>query len=481
MDVDEFRRRGKEMVDIVADYYSTIRERRVLSDVQPGYLRPLLPSEAPNEPEKWEDVVKDIERVIMPGITHWLHPQFVAYYPSGFSFPSFLADMLCNGMPNIGFSWIASPAITELETVVLDWLGKALKLPSEFLAEAENGKSPQGGGVIQGTASEATLVAMLAARHEAVKKLQSEIPELKDHEAQGKLIAYGSDQAHSSYDKAAIIAGVKFRRLPSDKDFSLRGAALEIAIREDVEAGLHPFYLLTTLGTTSSCAFDNLLELGPICQKFGLWMHIDAAYAGNAFICPEYRPLLNGVEYAESFNFNPHKWMLTSFDCSCMWLKRRAAVISAFTVDPAYLRYAESDSGAVLDYRHLQIPLGRRFRSLKLWFVLRLYGISGIQKYIRKHIELAKKFETLIRSSDLFEFPVKPMLSLVCFRLKGSNDLNKKYLQALNDSGKIYMIGTELGDQYVLRMSIVSVQTTEFDVDVIWDIVKSIAKNTIGK
>jgi aromatic-L-amino-acid decarboxylase len=226
----------------------------------------LIPSHAPHEPETWQDVVKDIERVIMPGMTHWLHPQFHAYYPVGYSFPSLLAEMLCTGLSHVGFTWIASPAVTELEQIILDWLGKAINLPSEFLWKNSSGET-QGGGVIQSTASESALVAMLAARNEAIKKLQSESPGLKDHEAIGRLIVYGSDQVHTLLDKAAVIAGMKFRKLESDVEYSLGGETLEDAIKEDEQAGLRPFYLVATLGTTSSCAFDNLMELGPICKS----------------------------------------------------------------------------------------------------------------------------------------------------------------------------------------------------------------------
>jgi aromatic-L-amino-acid decarboxylase len=243
MDAEEFRKRGKEMVDFIADYYCTIRDRRVIPDVKPGFMTALIPSSAPFEPETWQDVVKDIERVIMPGVTHWQHPQFHAYYPLGHSYPSILAEILCSGICHNGFSWITSPVITELELVVLDWLGKAFHLPAEFLWRNSNGEIQEGGGFIQSTASEAALLSILAARNEAVKKLQSESPGLEDHEALGKLIAYGSDQVHSSLDKSSVIAGVKFRKLETNEEFSLKGETLEDAIKEDEQAGLRPFYV----------------------------------------------------------------------------------------------------------------------------------------------------------------------------------------------------------------------------------------------
>ncbi|ETE71220.1 Aromatic-L-amino-acid decarboxylase, partial [Ophiophagus hannah] len=274
MDATEFRKRGKEMVDYIADYIEKIEERQV---------------------------------------THWHSPYFFAYFPTANSFPALLGDMLSGGIGCIGFSWASSPACTELETVMLDWLGKMINLPPQFLA----GKDGEGGGVIQGTASEATLVAMLAARTKAIRRIQLDDENLTQGEIIGRLVAYTSDQAHSSVEKDVLIAGVKIKQVPTDVSFSVRGSTLRKVIDEDKAAGLIPFFLCATLGTTTCCSFDNLLELGPICNEENIWMHIDAAYAGSAFICPEFRYLLNGVE-ANSFNFNPHKWLLVNFDCSTM-------------------------------------------------------------------------------------------------------------------------------------------------------------------
>uniref|UniRef100_UPI00398F8872 aromatic-L-amino-acid decarboxylase isoform X3 n=1 Tax=Pristiophorus japonicus TaxID=55135 RepID=UPI00398F8872 len=380
MDFEEFRTRGKEMVDYVTDYLESIEQRPVYPLVEPGYLRQLIPDSAPQQPDSFEDLMKDVERVIMPGVTHWQSPHFHAYFPAAISFPALLADILSGAIGCIGFSWAASPACTELETVMLDWLGKMLDLPEEFLA----GTSSGGGGVIQGTASESTLVALLAARNKMVTQIQAKSPDLEEVMIRSKLVAYTSEQSHSSVERAGLIAGVKMRKLPTDEKFSLRGEALKQALEKDKALGLIPFYLCATLGTTPSCAFDNIMELGPICNSENIWMHIDAAYAGSAFICPEFRPLLNGVEFSDSFNFNPHKWLLVNFDCSAMWVKKRSALIGAFKMDPLYLKHDHQDSGLITDYRHWQIPLGRRFRSLKMWFVLRLYGVKGLQEHIRK-------------------------------------------------------------------------------------------------
>ncbi|XP_032332127.1 aromatic-L-amino-acid decarboxylase isoform X4 [Camelus ferus] len=409
MNADEFRRRGKEMVDYVADYLEGIEARQVYPDVEPGYLRPLIPPTAPQEPDTFEDIINDVEKIIMPGVTHWHSPYFFAYFPTASSYPAMLADMLCGAIGCIGFSWAASPACTELETVMMDWLGRMLQLPEAFLA----GEAGEGGGVIQGSASEATLVALLAARTKVTRRLQTTSPGLTQAAVMEKLVAYASDQAHSSVERAGLIGGVKLKAIPSDGKFALRASALQEALERDKAAGLIPFFfavlyqfpvhstvlrsykytqkfifffftVVATLGTTSCCSFDNLLEVGPVCHKEGVWLHVDAAYAGSAFICPEFRHLLDGVEFADSFNFNPHKWLLVNFDCSAMWVKKRTDLTGAFKLDPVYLKHSHQDSGLITDYRHWQLPLGRRFRSLKMWFVFRLYGVTGLQAYIRK-------------------------------------------------------------------------------------------------
>ncbi|XP_027869438.1 aromatic-L-amino-acid decarboxylase isoform X2 [Xiphophorus couchianus] len=380
MDAAEFRRRGKEMVDYVADYLENIEQRPVYPDLEPGYLRSLIPTEAPLEPESYEEIMHDVERVIMPGITHWHSPNFFAYFPAASSYPAMVADMLCGAIGCIGFSWAASPACTELETVMLDWLGKMLHLPESFIA----GTHGHGGGVIQGTASEATLMSLLAARCKTIRQILVTDSKKSESEILSKLVAYTSDQAHSSVERAALIGAVMMRKVPTDEHYAVREEMLRKMVEEDKAAGLIPFYFCATLGTTPSCAFDHIMELGPLCNKENMWMHIDAAYAGSAFICPEFRPLLNGIEYADSFNFNPHKLLLVNFDCSAMWVKKRADIIGAFKMEPLYLKHENQESGLVTDYRHWQIPLGRRFRSLKLWFVFRMYGLKGLQAHIRK-------------------------------------------------------------------------------------------------
>ncbi|XP_051872233.1 aromatic-L-amino-acid decarboxylase-like [Pristis pectinata] len=471
MDFEEFRIRGKEMVDFITDYLKTVEQRRVYPAVQPGYLRPLIPDSAPQDPDSYEDLMKDVERVIMPGITHWQSPHFHAYFPSGISFPSLLGEMLSGGFGCVGFSWAASPVYTELEMVMLDWLGKMLKLPEEFIF----GTGGEGGGVIQGTASESTLMALLVARGKMITQIQANNPDLEEIVIMSKLVAYTSDQSHSSVERAGLIGMIKMRKLSTDEKFSLRGETLKQALEEDKALGLIPFFLCATLGTTSSCAFDNIMELGPICNSENIWMHIDAAYAGSAFICPEFRPLLNGVEFSDSFNFNPHKWLLINYDCSAMWVKKRSEVIHAFKVDPLYLQHDHEDCEFITDYRHWQIPFGNRFRSLKMWLVFRLYGVKGLQEHIRRHVALAHEFESLVRQDEQFEVIGDVVLGLVCFRMKGSNDLNERLMKEINNRGKIHIVSCCLRGKFVLRFALSAEATKSEHIQYAWQNIQEIA------
>ncbi|XP_004345610.1 aromatic amino acid decarboxylase [Capsaspora owczarzaki ATCC 30864] len=460
MDAAEFRKRGHEMVDYIANYYETMRERPVMSEVSPGYLRPLIPAEAPAEGESWESIVADVERVIMPGVTHWQHPRFHAYFPGGSSFPSILGDMLSDAIACVGFNWVCSPACTELETVVLDWLGRAVGLPDAFLAQHRNGENGHGGGVIQGTASEAVLVCMLAARAKAINELRAaQTAQGVQPEDEGiimaRLIAYGSESTHACIEKAARVSGVRFRAITTGADHRLVAANLTQAIAEDRAAGLIPFFVCSTSGTTSTCAYDDHVGLGAICNAEKIWLHIDAAYAGAAYVCPEFRSTMAGVE-------------------------QRHLLISAFNITPEYLRNAMSESGLVTDYRNWQVPLGRRFRSLKLWFVLRSYGIAGLQAHIRKAVGLASRFDALVRKDDRFEVVYPTTLSLVCFRLKGDNELSSKLLEAVSAAKLLLMIHTVVKGVYILRFSIGAPQTTEADIDSAWAHIASLATGILA-
>ncbi|KAK7098903.1 aromatic-L-amino-acid decarboxylase-like [Littorina saxatilis] len=464
MDSNQFREVGKQMVDYIADYYDNIRQRPVMHNVSPGYLPPLLPDSAPEDPERWEDIFKDIEKVIMPGVTHWRSPRFHGYYAAGGSFPSMLGDMLCNAIGCIGFSWATSPACTELEMVTTDWLGKMLGLPEHFL----HSHSGLGGGVIQSTASETVFLCVLAARNRMVARMKETDQDMNDHSVISRFVCYSSDQANSSVHRSGLLAEVRMRKLQSDDNFSLRGETLRKAIKEDKAKGLIPFFVCATLGTTGSCAFDCIKEIGPLCEKEGIWLHIDAAYAGSAFVCPEYRQHLEGVEYAETFSTNPHKWMLCNFDLSVMWIKNREYIVDAFKVDPIYLKH--QNEGRVPDYRHWQIPLSRRFRALKLWFVLRCYGVKGIQQYIRTHVSLAEELEALLVKDGRFEMPVPATMALVCFRLKGTNKLSEMLHDHIMARGDIYIIPAyaraQGKDVYFMRVAMVSEHMTSADIEV---------------
>uniref|UniRef100_A0AAZ3P8N8 Histidine decarboxylase n=1 Tax=Oncorhynchus tshawytscha TaxID=74940 RepID=A0AAZ3P8N8_ONCTS len=401
-------------------YLTTIRERKVTPgpEVKPGYMRELLPDSAPTDPEDWDCIFRDIEKVIMPGVVHWQSPYMHAYYPALTSWPSMLGDMLADAINNIGFTWASSPACTELEMNVMDWLCKALGLPTFFL---HHHPDSTGGGILQSTVSESSLVALLASRKHRIQQLKRTDPadrDLDDSVVNSRLVAYASDQAHSSVEKAGLISLVKIRFLPPDDHFSLRGDTLKQAIQEDRRRGLVPVMLCATLGTTGVCAFDDLSELGPVCAEEGLWLHVDAAYAGSAFLCPELRGPLGGIEYADSFAFNPSKWMMVHFDCTAFWVKDKCKLQQTFSVDPVYLRHENSDQAT--DFMHWQIPLSRRFRSLKLWFVMRCFGLKNLQGHIRHvcNLSMAKLLESLVRCDPNFDLPADRHLGLVVFCLK---------------------------------------------------------------
>jgi aromatic-L-amino-acid decarboxylase len=459
MDPDEFREHGHAVVDWIADYYKRIESFPVLSQVKPGEIRSSLPAQAPRQSEAFETILGDFEKLILPGVTHWQSPNFFAYFPSNASGPSILGDLLSSGLGAQGMLWATSPACTELETLVLDWLVPALGLPEKFLS------SQTGGGVIQDTASSAILCALLAARERATnfQSNQAGVP--------SKLCAYTSTQAHSATEKAMGIAGVgrdNLRLIPTDATFAMDADALARAMENDRNAGLTPFFVCTTVGTTSSNAIDPLPKIGPICQKFGAWLHVDSAMSGTAALCPEFRYIHDGIEHADSYCFNPHKWMFTNFDCDCLYVADRAALIRTMSILPEYLRNQATASGAVIDYRDWQIPLGRRFRSLKLWFVLRHYGIEGLQFHVREHVRLAQQFAGWVREDDRFELAAPAPLNLICFRLKSGDQANQRLMDALNRNGELYLTHTRLNNQMTLRMSIGQTNTTERHVRNAW-------------
>lgn len=462
MDWENFRREAHALVDWLANYRQSITEHPVMARSQPGDVRAALPPHPPERGENFSAVLADIDRVILPGITHWQSPNFFAYFPSNSSGPSILGELLSAGLGVQGMLWATSPACTELETHMLDWLVDMLALPEVFRSTGA------GGGVIQDTASSAALCALLAARERATGRRSNE-QGLAD--AGQRLTAYASTQAHSSIEKAVTIAGLgreHLRVISVDKDFALDPAALEAQIAADQQAGFRPCFVTATIGTTSSNAMDPLSAIGRIARQHGLWLHVDAAMSGTAALCPEFRRWFTGLDLADSYNFNPHKWMFTTFDCSCLWVRERAALIAALGILPEYLRNAASASGTVIDYRDWQIPLGRRFRALKLWFVIRAYGVEGLRQAVRRHVALAQEFARWVSSDPHFELAAPAPLNLVCFRLRGGDELNEKLLQRLNASGAVYLTHTKLNGRFVLRMCIGQMETEEKHVTAAW-------------
>lgn len=467
MTLEEFRRHGRAVVDWIADYYQNIESFPVLSQVQPGQIRASLPPEPPPQGEAFETILKDVDKLIIPGITHWQSPNFFAFFPANVSGPSVLGELLSAGLGVQGMLWATSPACTELETHVLDWVVDMLDLPAKFRSDGS------GGGVIQDSASSASLCALLAARERATDFQSNQCG------CDGRLVAYASTQAHSSIEKAVKIAGLgrqNLRLIEVDNGFALRPDVLARQIQQDRQAGLIPCFVCATVGTTSSNAIDPLPEIGKICRQEGLWLHVDAAMSGTAAICPEYRYIQDGVELADSYCFNPHKWMFTNFDCDCFYVADREVLIKTLSVLPEYLRTRATETGAVIDYRDWQIPLGRRFRSLKLWFVIRYYGVEGLRYHIRRHVELAQKFARWVEDDDHFELAVPPPLNLVCFRHVDGDAINQQLLARLNESGNLYLTHTKLNDQYTLRFCVGQINTESHHVDRAWQQIQEKAR-----
>ncbi|HEY1679926.1 MAG TPA: pyridoxal-dependent decarboxylase [Candidatus Sulfotelmatobacter sp.] len=460
MTPDEFRRYGHALVDWIADYQSRVESFPVLSQVRPGEIRAALPEEPPKQGEAFEAIMNDVNRVILPGITHWQSPNFFAYFPSNASGPSILGDLLSSGLDVQGMLWSTSPACTELETHMMDWLVGMLGLPEKFKS------SSTGGGVIQDTASSAALCALLAARERATGYASNQ------KGCDGKIVAYASTQTHSSLEKAAMIAGIgvdNLRKIEVDEAFAMSPEALALQIEADKRAGLTPCFVCATAGTTSSNAMDPIRAIGEVCRKNNLWLHVDAAMSGTAMLCPEFRHLQDGVELADSYNFNPHKWMFTNFDCNCFWVADRKALIQTLSILPEYLRNQATESGAVIDYRDWHIQLGRRFRSLKLWFVIRHYGVEGLQYHVREHVRLAQRFAGWVRNDDRFELAAAVPLNLVCFRHKGGDAVNQDIMDRLNRSGDLFLTHTKLNGKLTLRMSIGQTNTQARHVERAWN------------
>ncbi|MFH1145331.1 MAG: pyridoxal-dependent decarboxylase [Candidatus Eisenbacteria bacterium] len=479
MDAETFRRFGHETVDWVADYLRDVSNYRVLPEVSPGEIRARLPVAAPEEGEPMEAILADFRQIILPGVTHWNHPRFFAYFPANHSGPAILGELLSAALGVNAMVWQSCPAATELEEVVMEWLRQMLGLPASFK------------GVIQDTASTASLVALLCARERSTRFRVNTGGFTAGHE-EGPLRVYASGEAHSSIEKGLKIAGFGAQNLTHvsvDHDFAMDPRALERCIREDRERGYRPCFVVATIGTTSSTAIDPLAPIVEIAGRYGLWVHVDAALAGSAAILPEKRWMLEGIAEADSFVFNPHKWLFTNFDCSAFFCRHPDILRATLTITPEYLR-TEQDR-VVTNYRDWGIQLGRRFRALKLWFVLRYYGIAGLQEMLRKHLRLAHEFSRWIEESPEFELSAPVPLNTVCFRFipgrvaggrPTADDLdriNSELLAAVNRTGRIYMTHTKLRERYCLRLSIGQIQTGDEDVRQAWETIQQAARTIL--
>jgi aromatic-L-amino-acid decarboxylase len=469
MELEEFRRHGHRLVDWMADYLARIEQYPVRAQVRPAEIAGRLPPAAPAAGEPFERIFEDFERIVMPGMTHWQHPSFFAYFPANSSPPSVLAEMLTATLGAQCMLWQTSPAATEMETRVLDWLRQLIGLPEGFV------------GVIQDTASSATLCAILVARERATGWQANE----DGLRTCPPLVFYASAEAHSSVEKAVRIAGLgrqNLRLITTDEAFAMRPDALETAVRGDLARGLRPAGVVATLGTTGVGGIDPLGPLGEICERHGLYLHVDAAWAGSALLLEEQRWTSEGAQRADSFVLNPHKWLLTNFDCSAHFVRDRDALVRTLSVLPEYLRSRET--GEVIDYRDWGVPLGRRFRALKLWFVLRSYGAERLKAMLREHIAWTAELAGWIDAAPDFELTSPPARALLTFRYRpaGMNDepaldrLNERLLHALNDGGRLYLTQTRVRGRYAIRFTIGQLHTTRAHVERAWQTILETAR-----
>lgn len=472
MDANDFRKEAHKLVDWMADYFEEVEEYPVKPDVEPGDISSQLPKSAPQDNEPFDDIFKDFEDIIMPGMTHWESPYFMGYFPANKSYPSVLAEMLTATLGAQCMSWLTSPAATELEERMMEWLGELIDLPKTFT------------GVIEDTASTSTLCALLMAREQVTDFGINEEGFTDDQ----RYTTYCSSETHSSIEKGVKIAGFgrqNLRKIPVDENFAMRADELEKAIRKDLEEGYTPTAVVATIGTTGSTAIDPLEEIGEICAKYDIFLHVDAAYAGTALLLPEKRWMNEGIEYADSFVFNPHKWMFTNFDCSAFYVQDEALLVRTFEIMPEYLKTPEDQR--VKNYRDWGIPLGRRFRALKLWFVMRSFGLEGLQDKIRHHISLAEDLTEKIEAHKDFELLAPVPLNTICFRFHPNHisdeqkldELNEKLLNRIQESGEVFLTHTKLDEKYTIRIVLGNTNLEQQHVENAWNFIKTEAGNLI--
>ena len=467
MTPEDFKRHGHELIDWIADYVENIEQQRVTAEVQPGDVRAQLPEHPPVAPDGFTAVMADTNDIVVPALTHWQHPSFFAYFPANSSYPAILGDLLTAGLGVQGMSWITSPACTEIETLMVDWMQELLALPERFRSTSDHG-----GGVIHGSASEATLASILAARWRITDGAVNTDGDTS------RLVAYATSQAHSSIEKGLRIAGIgtdRLRLVAHDENFAMRPQALAEMVAADRAAGLVPFWVCSAHGTTSSMAFDPTADIAEIAQREGMWLHVDAAMSGIAALVPELRWVNTGLERADSYCTNPHKWMGINFDCDLFWTADRRALLGALSILPEYLRSAAAESGAVIDYRDWQVPLGRRFRSLKLWFHLRIYGIEPVRQMIREHVALTQLLADLVAADDRFEIVAPHPLNLLCLAVRDGDAATDRLIEQANATGTVLFTRTVLDGRSVLRFSIGARATQERHVRSAWTLLQKLA------
>ena len=468
MDHDEFRKYAHKVVDWMADYLETVEKYPVKSQVKPKDIIKKLPLNAPIKGENFEKIFADFEEIILPGITHWQSPNFFAYFPANSSHPSILAEMLMTTLGAQCMSWVTSPAATELEERVMEWLRDMIGLPKDF------------SGVIQDTASTSTTCSLLTAR-EQITNYEINSSGMND---KGILTVYCSSETHSSIEKAVKIIGLgkeNLRKIAVDEKYAMDPKVLEETIESDINNNMKPTAVVATIGTTGSTAIDPLKQIGEVCSKYNIWLHVDAALAGTALILPENRWMIEGIENADTLTMNPHKWMFTNFDCSAYFIQDPEALVRTFEILPEYLK---TKAEGVNNYRDWGLQLGRRFRALKLWWVIRDFGVEGLQKKIRGHIQMTQDLEEKIRTASNFELLAPVPLNTICFRykplsingLEELNRINEDLLEKLNSTGKVYMTHTKLNGVYTIRIVIGQTSVEQKNVNNVWSLIKKVAE-----
>jgi aromatic-L-amino-acid decarboxylase len=463
MTPEEFRRHGHALVDWIADYWAALDDVRITPAVAPGDVRALLPDRAPEEGEPFEAVLADLDRVVRPGLVHWQAPGWFAYFPAQTSFPSILGELAAAGLGQQGMLWATSPATTEVEVAVLDWLVDLLGVPPSW------GSAGPGGGVLQMSASDSTHTALVVARERAAELTGATAPDQ---------VAYASAQAHSSVEKGARVAGYGHLRLVDTVPgtHALDPAALQQAMAADVAAGRTPAFACAAVGTTGTTAVDPVRRVAEIARAHGAWVHVDAAYAGSAMICPEHRHHQDGLELVDSYTFNPHKWLLTGFDCSVLWVADRERLVRTLAILPPYLQdQAASGTGAQVDYRDWHVPLGRRFRALKLWFVLRTYGAEGLRAMIREHVGLARWLAGEVAAHPRLELVAPTPFGLVCFAHVDGDEATRRVAAAVDASGWAHLGTSVVDGRTFVRVSIGSTTTRAEHVERLWALVAEAA------